>query len=331
MRVPQTYISRSSMAAFDMEGTIGHGRAIGRKTTENEVSYEQLKKLPLVRCYERAFRLATGVDLKLVPADLPEGRLPFGPCQNTFCRMMERMPRFGRACRTGCEGAAPHLSCDAAAAQTFRCFAGLTVVTSPLVIGGRHVATWIGGRVFCRKPTRADFQGAVRQLEQAGVSDRLGQIQAAFFGTRVVPADQLLALRQLLTLFAQHVQLHLLEEADRLWVVCRRGEPGFVTRAKEFVQEHVKEPITLRRLAAVVHTDLRYFRRVFREATGLEFQIYLSRLRVDKAKALLVDPSLHLAQVAYAAGFTSVPQFNQAFRKWIGTSPAEYRAMLCGP
>ena len=301
-----------------------------RVPTVNDVSYEQLAKLPLVRCYERAFRTAIGVDLKLVPVGTPSKRLSLETCQNAYCRLVAQIPSFGRTCRTGCERLDQHFNCCPLAAQTISCFSGLAVVAVPVVVGGRHIATWIGGRVFTQKPRRADFKRVARQLAEGGVTDRLRQIETAFFGVRVVLADQLLAMRQLLTLFAQHLEQDLDTNADRLWVVCRRGEPRFVTRAKQFAQEHLTEPINLRQVAAVMHTDSRYFHRVFREATGLAFAGYVSRLRVEKAKILLADPSLHLAQVAHGAGFTSVPRFSTVFRKSVGKSPAKYRALVCG-
>ena len=298
-----------------------------RVPTVNDVSYQQLAKLPLVRCYERAFRTATGVDLKLVPVGTPSKRLSLETYQNAYCRLVARIPSFGRTCRTGCEGLDQHFNCCPLAAQTISCLSGLAVVAVPVVVGGRHVATWVGGRVFTQKPRRADFNRVARQLAEAGVTDGLWQIETAFFGVRVVLADQLLAMRQLLTLFAQHVEQHLEVAADRQWVVCKRGEPWFVTLAREFAREHVAEPITLRQVAAVVHTDPRYFNRAFREATGLAFTAYVYQLRVEMAKTLLADPSLRVAQVARAAGFTSTPQFNTLFRKWVRKSPAKYRAL----
>jgi len=303
---------------------------IVRVRTMSDVRFQQLTKLPLVRCYQRAFRMVTGMHLHLVPTDPRSKRRTLGSCQNPFCRLMARIPRFRRVYCTACEGAVQHSNCDASAAPTVCCPAGLKVVTSPVVVGGRHVATWIGGRVFSRKPAQSDFKCAARQLAQAGIKDGLRQIEAAFFGTRVIPAGQLLAMRQLLSLFAQHVEQHLDESVDRMWIACRRGEPGFVTRAKEFVQEHVTEPIKLRQVAAVVHTDPRDFRRVFSEATGLPFTEYLSSLRVEKAKAMLLDPTLQVAQVAYATGFASISQFSKVFCKWVGKSPAKYRAVHSG-
>jgi len=54
-------------------------------------------------------------------------------------------------------------------------------------------------------------------------------------------------------------------------------------------------------------------------------------VRVEKAKALLVDPSLRISEVVFAAGFGSIPRFNSVFKRYVGMPPTEYRATLRAP
>jgi transcriptional regulator GlxA family with amidase domain len=63
---------------------------------------------------------------------------------------------------------------------------------------------------------------------------------------------------------------------------------------------------------------------LFKCATGLIFTDYLARLRVEKAKALLIDRNRRLSKVAYDAGFQSLTHFNRVFRKIVGQSPSRY-------
>jgi AraC-like DNA-binding protein len=46
---------------------------------------------------------------------------------------------------------------------------------------------------------------------------------------------------------------------------------------------------------------------------------------VEKAKVLLADPAARVSEVAFAAGFCSIPRFNRVFKKLAGVSPTEYR------
>jgi AraC-like DNA-binding protein len=64
---------------------------------------------------------------------------------------------------------------------------------------------------------------------------------------------------------------------------------------------------------------------MFKKATGLTFTDYLSRVRVEKAKALLLNPHLRISEIAYDVGFQSLTHFNRMFRKIVGESPTAYR------
>ena len=286
-----------------------------------QVTFETLAKLPLVENYEDAFCRATGVVLKLAPANAPPERIAFGSRQSGFCRLLADNPAAAEACWKS-EAEIQRRAGKTLLAQTMRCFAGLEIVAAPVIVEGRHLASWISGQVLCRKPTPADFKGVARHLVKWGMQDELRQIKAAFFRGRVFPPNQLQATKQLLTLFAQHLG----EQADRLWSVPQAGEPLSVMRAKEFIQANFTEPVSLAQVATAVHVSPFHLCRVFRAATGVTLTEYVSRLRVEKAKSRLTDASVRVSEVAYATGFGSISQFNTVFRKRVGKTPTQYRS-----
>ena len=70
---------------------------------------------------------------------------------------------------------------------------------------------------------------------------------------------------------------------------------------------------------------------VAEKATGLNFTDYVSRVRIEKAKNLLLNPHLRVSEIAYEVGFQSLTHFNRVFKKIIGQSPTNYRTQLkCG-
>jgi AraC-like DNA-binding protein len=71
-----------------------------------------------------------------------------------------------------------------------------------------------------------------------------------------------------------------------------------------------------------------YFCKMFKKATGLTFTDYLGRLRVEKAKNLLLNPHLRVSEIAYTVGFQSLTHFNRVFRKLTGESPTDFREKL---
>jgi YesN/AraC family two-component response regulator len=70
---------------------------------------------------------------------------------------------------------------------------------------------------------------------------------------------------------------------------------------------------------------------MFKKATGLHFTEYLARVRVEKAKNLLLNPNLRISEIAYEVGFQSLTHFNRIFRRLVGESPTEYRLKLPHP
>ena len=71
-----------------------------------------------------------------------------------------------------------------------------------------------------------------------------------------------------------------------------------------------------------------YFCKVFKKSTGLNFTDYLSRVRVENAKRLLLNPNARVSEVAFDIGFTSITNFNRTFKQLVGQSPSDYREAL---
>jgi AraC-like DNA-binding protein len=77
-----------------------------------------------------------------------------------------------------------------------------------------------------------------------------------------------------------------------------------------------------------VNTSTFYFCKLFKKTTGLNFTAYLSRIRIEKAKSLLLNPNLRIGEAAFESGFQSITHFNRIFKKVTGLSPTRYRKQL---
>ena len=92
----------------------------------------------------------------------------------------------------------------------------------------------------------------------------------------------------------------------------------------------MEEPITLAQVVEHVNVSRFYFCKLFKKATGMTLTEYVSRIRVEKAKTLLVDPSLRISEIVFSAGFGSIPQFNSVFKRIVGMPPTD-TAKLSAP
>ena len=286
-----------------------------------QISYEQLARLPLVGQFERAFHQATGVALRLVPPGTPVRRLSLGQEENGFCRLAAGHAAADTACWKS-EAEALRQVGVKLAPQVTRCYAGLHMIATPIVINQHHVATWVGGQVFAAAPTRADFEKLAGQFAKWGLAAELPSVEAAFFSSQVVSACRLNALKDMLAMFARHLG----DSAARWWESADAEEPPSVTRAKEFLRAHVTQRVSLSAVAGAASLSQFHLCRLFRTTTGMTITQYLAQLRVERAKQFLSNPALRINEVAYSAGFGSIPHFNSTFRRLAGMSPTDYRA-----
>jgi AraC-like DNA-binding protein len=108
------------------------------------------------------------------------------------------------------------------------------------------------------------------------------------------------------------------------------AESPVITRARNFINTHQNEDLSLAQVAQAVNMSAFYFCKTFKKATGMTFTDYLARVRVEKVKNLLLNPHKRVSEAAYEAGFQSLSQFNRVFRKIAGESPSRYRDKLHG-
>lgn len=92
-----------------------------------------------------------------------------------------------------------------------------------------------------------------------------------------------------------------------------------------YIEEHLSASLTMEEAAASIAMSYNYFSKRFREYTGYSFPEYVNRLRIERSKSYLEDPSLKITDIAYKIGYDSASTFSKAFSKYEGCSPADYR------
>ena len=287
------------------------------------LDFEDLAKLPVIQYYEAAFRKATGVSLMVAPPAGDAQLHRFASMGNLFCALAGSTSAGCAACHENERGVQQRVARKLTPVQ-IHCYAGLTVVAAPVLVGKRHVATLLGGQVFRREPTERDFLLVLKMLGDGPDKEWIQKARKSYFETPVLTADRFQAVLQLLEVFSQYLS----DFASKQAIASSECEPDAVTNAKEFVQAHVEEPITLAQVVGHVHVSRFYFCKLFKKVTGLTLTEYIARVRVEKAKTLLVDPSRRISEVVFAAGFGSIPRFNSVFKRHVGMAPSEFRSSL---
>src|SRR6201997_2591989 len=101
--------------------------------------------------------------------------------------------------------------------------------------------------------------------------------------------------------------------------------PGAMRRVREYVEVHSGENIDLLMLAGVAGLSVHHFARQFKQSAGVTPHVYLTQRRVERAKEMLVQTDLSLAEIAFAVGFFDQGHLARHFRHMLGTTPREFR------
>ena len=110
----------------------------------------------------------------------------------------------------------------------------------------------------------------------------------------------------------------------------RRAEPVAIWKARKYIEKHSGEELSLTKVANVVKTNANHLSENFKQVTGINFVEYVARTRFSNACDLLRNPKLRISEIAFAAGFQSLSQFNRVFKRFSRKSPTQYRAAgLC--
>jgi len=271
--------------------------------------------------YESAFEDATGLPLNIRP--LESWNLPHQSRrnENPFCAILARTNRTCAACLEAQEQVVND-AVDRPATVT--CFAGLSDTAVPINIGERRVGFLQTGQVALKAPSECGFRKVKAKLTEWGLDIHTKELEEAYFNTKVVNPRRYAAVVELLRIFARQLSC----VANRITVQDAEAEPPIVRRAKAYIAGHCGDAIGLEEIAQAMHVSTFYFCKVFKKAAGLTFTDYLGRVRVEKAKNLLLNPHLRVSEIAYTVGFQSLTHFNRVFRKITGEAPTVFRENL---
>ena len=163
---------------------------------------------------------------------------------------------------------------------------------------------------------------AHRMLDHGATPAEIRAVRASFNRLPAMSSALAEAVNTMVRIFA----LQLGEFADRAFLESMDSEPAAVAKARNFIMEHLVEPITLEQVASNVGVSSFHFCKIFKKATGFTFTEFVTLARVAEAKRMLLSPQNRVTEVAYEVGFQSLSQFNRCFKKVTNQSPSEFRS-----
>jgi len=274
----------------------------------------------LFREYENVFTKATGLPLMLRSLEYWQLAHHGKKNENPFCAMLAENPATLTVCLQAHEqmirhtGVLPH---------TVTCPFGLTETAVPVKLGDKVIGYLRIGQVLRHTPAKSDTAKAARTLSEHGVRFT-NKIRGAWEKSPHIPPDKYNAIVRLLTFFAEQLSALI----NQIVVERNNAEPPLVQKAREYIEKHKMEPLSLSAVAQAAGASVFHFCKVFRKSTGLKFTDYVARVRLEDARTQLLNPNRRISEVAYDVGFQSLTQFNRMFKRVFGQSPTEFREHL---
>lgn len=109
----------------------------------------------------------------------------------------------------------------------------------------------------------------------------------------------------------------------------RKGDPDMEEQPMlgivRYMQEHLSEEISLTVLAEEFHLSAQYISQLFKNEIGVNFLTYLTGIRMEQARKLLLSTSLSIAEISGKTGYSDYRVFTKVFKKIEGVTPSQYR------
>lgn len=273
------------------------------------------------KIYQDAFRLTTGLPLRLVSADPDHWCLDDQAVNRSpFCEALNLCGGAYTACRETNRRLMKHAETNGP--STCSCFAGLCATAVPVKMGASVVGFLKTGQVFTKVPSETQFAEMLGSLGRKTLSAAsISQLKSAYLSTRSVEPQRYDSMITLLQTFAEQLSEH----AESLAIIDEGSEPAAIARARRFIHSNVDQPLPLSQVAREAGLSESHFCRLFKDSTSLTLTDYVNRCRIDWAKRELLRPEVRISEIAFLVGYQSLSQFNRSFARIAGFSPTQYR------
>ena len=119
----------------------------------------------------------------------------------------------------------------------------------------------------------------------------------------------------------QEILCYLIQDRERTGI---QTVGNYIEAAVGYIMENYMTPITVTDIAKSACCSTSYLRQLFAEHYGISPNKYLTRVRINEAKAMLASGIFTVSEVAQKCGFKNVYYFNRVFKETTGITPGKY-------
>lgn len=230
-----------------------------------------------------------------------------------FCRIIRTDKKGACECslcdKTACETAAKRHS-----PYTYQCHAGLTESITPLYLGNIVIGYLFFGQVF----SYPDYEEGWNRIQELCCDYQIdfSALKKACFAQPLITGDYIQSASHILQAVASFLCL------ERMVSLKQQELPA---RIDEYILAHYTEELSAQSLCRTFGIGKTQLYEIASQNYGTGIAEHIRQLRIDKAKQLLKETRLPLAEVAARCGFQDYNYFITVFKRLTGLSPIRYR------
>ena len=251
-----------------------------------------------------------------------------------FCQLMRQHPQHSTRCRMsdrcgGLEASKSDQPC------IYRCHAGLTDFSIPLVIAGHLVGFVLCGQVRLRNDDGVDLLN-IMKVDDRWQADP--ELLNEFSNVPEMDYSRVMASADLLKLIVENClkkQLNFVVIKDS----TQPAEPSRQARAVSphdskmkkalrYIDAHLSDDLRLEDVASHVYLSPYYFSKLFKKYQGIGFNAWVNQQRMASARELLCHSDWSIASIARNLGFSQTSYFCKVFRQTYQVTPQAYRQKI---
>src|SRR5438874_3895023 len=233
----------------------------GASPSSDQEVMRHLSRSQIFKDYECAFSEAMGLPLNI------RGHDSWSPAHHgkedhgSFASILARFNKARAACLRAQTDASREPD---STKRTVTWFAGLSESAVPVYVGDHILGFLETGEVMLKNPTKKHFASITRQLRAWGYKADWKQLERAYFRSCVLSPVRYRAMLRLLSLFARHLSILSNQLVERR----ENDESTNMTRARQFIEDHQAEPLSVGRIAQVASIRRHSLCRWSKKATG---------------------------------------------------------------
>lgn len=164
----------------------------------------------------------------------------------------------------------------------------------------------------------------------APVSAVIGDLLSEIFDecSGHAPSYELMVKAKLMTILANMVRHFNSELRAETELIASKKHLERMEQSIKYILSHLREELTLNDLAKRACMSRSYYSAIFKELNGVSVWDYIISQRVDIARYKLETGDDPITQICEESGFSSIGNFNRAFKKLTGKTPREYRKQI---